>query len=84
MVALEVNTRKLMVKIGNGAVGRKVTKRSRVRAFNGEGALSCLKSADFGKGREVFGFNKGQFSAIDLLDAALSQGCSTLITVRCN
>jgi len=59
------------MKIGNGVVGRPVTKRTISRAFNGECALGVLQSADFGRGREVFGFNKGQFSAIDILEAAL-------------
>jgi hypothetical protein len=53
------------------AVARPVSTRKRVRAFNGEGALTALRDAGFGKGLEVFGFNKGQFSFIDLIDACL-------------
>lgn len=57
--------------VGDGVVGRKIRSRATRRAFNGEGALAVLKSADFGRGMECFGLNKGQFSAIDLLDAIL-------------
>ena len=54
------------------AIGRKCDKRVIKRSFAGETALDALKSADFGRGREVFGFNRGQFSSIDLLDAVLT------------
>ena len=54
------------------AVSRPVKRRSVVRAFNGETARAALQSAGFGPGREAFGFNKGQFSIIDLIDAALT------------
>ncbi|ABN75764.1 hypothetical protein [Cereibacter sphaeroides] len=53
------------------AVSRPTTRKRRVRAFNGETARHALKEAGFDKGRECFGFNKGQFSFIDLLEAAL-------------
>lgn len=53
------------------AIGRPVRRRSRVRAFNGETASRALREGGFGPGREVFGFNKGQFSVIDLIEAAL-------------
>ena len=62
----------MTIMIGTGVVGRAVRKRTVTRAFNGEGALLSLRSAGFGPGREVMGFNKGQFSAIDLLDAILT------------
>lgn len=54
------------------AVGRKCGKRTIHRAFAGETAKAVLDSAGFGKRREVFGFNGGQFSSIDLLDAVLN------------
>lgn len=54
------------------AVSRPSGRRSVVRAFNGETAERALKDAGFGKGREAFGFNKGQFSFIDLVEAALT------------
>jgi hypothetical protein len=53
------------------AVARPVPARKRIRAFNGEGALTALRDAGFGPGLEVFGFNKGQFSFIDLIEACL-------------
>ena len=67
--------------VGDGAVGRKVAKRKIQRAFNGEGALATLKSAGFGRGMEVFGFNKGQFSAIDLMDAILTFSGPAHVTI---
>jgi len=67
--------------LGDGAVGRKVGRRNVVRAFNGEGALASLRSAGFGPGMEVFGLNKGQFSAIDLLDAILTFTGGGAVTV---
>ena len=54
------------------AIGRKCGKRVIKRSFNGETALEVLRSAEFGRDREVFGFNGGQFSSIDLLEAVLS------------
>lgn len=56
---------------GRYGISRPVTRRKVVRAFNGEGAHQALESAGFGPRREVFGFNKGQFSFIDIIDAAL-------------
>jgi len=53
------------------AVSRPVKRRSIVRAFNDETAYRALESAGFGPGREAFGFNKGQFSIVDLVTAAL-------------
>jgi hypothetical protein len=53
------------------AVSRPVKKRSVVRAFNDETAHQALTAAGFGPGREAFGFNKGQFSIVDLILAAL-------------
>jgi hypothetical protein len=43
--------------------------RERKRLFNGETARKAL--AGFGRGQETFGFTKGQFSSIDLIDAIL-------------
>lgn len=51
------------------AVSRPVGKRTVNRAFNGETALSALRGAGWGVGRECFGFNKGQFSFVDLIEA---------------
>ena len=51
------------------AVSRPVKKRAVSRAFGGETALQALRTAGFGAGRECFGFNKGQFSFIDLIEA---------------
>lgn len=52
-------------------ISRPTRRKKCVRAFNGEGARKALETAGFGPGREVFGFNKGQFSVIDLVEAAL-------------
>lgn len=54
------------------AVSKPVARKRIVRAFNGESARKVLDAAGFGPGREAFGFNKGQFSFIDLIEAALS------------
>lgn len=51
------------------AVSRPVGKRKTVRAFNGETATRALIDGGFGPGRECFGFNKGQFSFVDLIEA---------------
>lgn len=51
------------------AVSRPVKRRSVVRAFAGETALQALRQAGFDRGRECFGFNKGQFSFVDLIEA---------------
>jgi len=51
------------------AVSRPVQKRKIVRLFNGEGADKALDDCGWGKGRECFGFNKGQFSFIDVIEA---------------
>lgn len=53
------------------AVSRPVGKRRVVRAFNDETAYRALTNAGFGAGMETFGFNKGQFSIVDLIVAAL-------------
>ena len=53
------------------AVSRPVKSRARIRAFNDETAHQALTLAGWGKDREAFGFNKGQFSIIDLVLAAL-------------
>ena len=63
---------KMDVKTTPLAIGRKCGRRVIKRAFAGETALEVLRSAEFGRGREVFGFNGGQFSSIDLLDAVLT------------
>lgn len=53
------------------AVSRPVKRRTVVRAFNDETAYQALQSAGFGPGREAFGFNRGQFSIVDLVTAAV-------------
>lgn len=53
------------------AVSRPVKKRTVVRAFNDETAFKALEQGGFGPGRECFCFNKGQFSIIDVIVAAL-------------
>lgn len=53
------------------AVARTTSRKTIVRAFNGESAKRALDIAGFGPGKEAFGFNKGQFSVIDLIEAAL-------------
>lgn len=53
------------------AVSRPVKRRARIRAFNDETAHQALTAAGWGHNREAFGFNKGQFSIIDLVTAAL-------------
>lgn len=53
------------------AISRPVKSRARIRAFNDETARQALVMAGWGAGREAFGFNKGQFSIIDLVTAAL-------------
>lgn len=55
---------------GKYGVSRPVTKRTVTRAFGGETALQALRGAGWGQGRECFGFNKGQFSFVDLIEAA--------------
>jgi hypothetical protein len=52
------------------AVSRAVGKRAATRAFNGETAQAALNDAGFRPGRECFGFNKGQFSFVDLIEAS--------------
>ncbi|MEZ5781836.1 MAG: hypothetical protein R3D70_09425 [Rhizobiaceae bacterium] len=54
---------------GSHAISRPVSKRSTVRAFAGETATQALREAGWGSGRECFGFNKGQFSFVDLIEA---------------
>lgn len=51
------------------ALGRPVGKRTVHRAFNAPSAAAVLREAEFGPGREVFGFNGGQFSSVDLIEA---------------
>lgn len=51
-------------------VSRPVGRRTVTRAFNGETAKHALDDAGWGAGRECFGFNKGQFSFVDLIEAA--------------
>ncbi|WP_321336549.1 hypothetical protein [Breoghania sp.] len=52
------------------AVSRETGKRKISRLFNGETATQALRDSGFGPGRECFGFNKGQFSFVDLIEAA--------------
>lgn len=47
-------------------------KRVVVRAFAGEQARHVLASAKFVRGSEIFGFTKGQFSFVDLIEGVLS------------
>lgn len=63
------------------AVARKTTRKRVVRAFNGETAKRALDTAGFGPGIEAFGFNKGQFSFIDLIEAALAYTGPAEVTV---
>lgn len=63
------------------AVTRKTTRKRAVRAFNGESAKKALQAAEFGPGMEAFGFNKGQFSVIDLIEAALSYSGPADVTI---
>ena len=51
------------------SVVRPARKRAMTRSFNGEGAAAAISG--FGKGMEVFGFNKGQFSIVDIIEAVL-------------
>lgn len=44
--------------------------RTRKRLFQGETAIRALRGCEWGKGREMFGFTKGQFSFVDLIEAA--------------
>lgn len=53
------------------AIGRDVSKKTGEFLMRNETAKEALKSAGFGRGREVFGFNQGTFSLIDLIDAAI-------------
>jgi len=54
------------------AVSRPTKRKTPIRAFAGESAKAALDAAGFGKDREAFGFNKGQFSFIDLIEAAIA------------
>ena len=63
------------------AVSRPVKRRSVVRAFNDETALKALQNSGFGKGRECFGFNKGQFSIIDVIMATLTYTGPAEVTI---
>lgn len=54
------------------AVAREPPRQRRtVRGFTGE--IAPEARAGWGRGREVFGFKKGQFSCIDLVDAGLAK-----------
>ncbi|MAU40984.1 MAG: hypothetical protein CMF31_05110 [Kordiimonas sp.] len=53
------------------SVTRPVKKRQRQRFFNGETAFAAISEWD--KNLEVFGFTKGQFSMVDLLEAVLQK-----------
>lgn len=53
------------------AIGRDVSVKSGEFLMRNETASEALSSAGFGRGREVFGFNQGTFSLIDLIDAAI-------------
>lgn len=50
------------------SVSRPVGRRKVSRTFNGEGASAAIDG--FGRGMECFGFTKGQFSFVDLIEAA--------------
>lgn len=63
------------------AVTRSTKRKRTVRAFNGVGARKALEMAGFGPGMEAFGFNKGQFSVIDLIEAALSYAGPADLTI---
>ncbi len=63
------------------AVTRPTKRKRAVRSFNGEGAKKALEMAGFGPGMEAFGFNKGQFSVIDLIEAALSYAGPADLTI---
>jgi len=64
-----------MCRIKNNRYGiiRKVGKKKRTvyRFFNKETAVRALE--DWGKKKEIFGFTKGQFSMVDLLEALLER-----------
>jgi hypothetical protein len=51
------------------AIGRDVTEKRGSFLMKNETAREALSGAGFGPGREVFGFNQGTFSLIDLIDA---------------
>lgn len=61
-----------MAGVVSGAFGvsRAVKRRTITRSFAGETALQALTESGWGTGRECFGFNKGQFSFVDLIEAA--------------
>ncbi len=63
------------------SVGRKVGRRKVIRQFNGETARRALVDGEFGRGREVFGFNNGQFSFTDIIEAALDYTGEADITI---
>lgn len=54
-------------------ITRKAPRRKPVRAFAGEQAAHVLDKAQFGKGVEIMGFTKGQFSFVDLIQAVLQK-----------
>lgn len=60
------------IKASVSAVCRDVPPRAGTSAMRNETALEALRAVDFGPGREVFGFNQGTFSLIDLIEAAVS------------
>ena len=53
------------------AIGRAVPVRSGIFLMKNETAAEALRGAGFGRGGEVFGFNQGTFSLIDLIDAVI-------------
>lgn len=53
------------------AIGRDVAERAGGSLMRNETAQEALSGAGFGRGREIFGFNQGTFSLIDLIDAAI-------------
>ena len=55
----------------HSAIGRDVVKKTGSSFTKNETAREALLGAGFGSGREVFGFNQGTFSLIDLIDAAV-------------
>ena len=70
-----------MIKRNDYALTRETPKRRgpNRRCFAGEIAMEAL--SDWERGREVFGFNKGQFSSIDLLEAVLRKTGPAAVTI---
>lgn len=59
------------MQISRSAIGRDVVRRSGSSLTRNETAKEALRGAGFGRGREVFGFNQGTFSLIDLIDSVI-------------